>query len=57
MAAIDKASAFDAGAAVGGETLTLHGVQLQMARGELLGICGEVRQGSLPFKVLHQLKP
>lgn len=54
---IGRASAFDAGAAMAGETLTLDGVQLQVARGELLGICGEVRRGSLPFKVLHQLKP
>ena len=43
VAALDKASASDAGAAMGGDTLTLHGVQLQMAKGELLGICGEVR--------------
>ena len=45
-----------AGAAVGEATVTLHGLQLQVARGELLGICGEVRSGMPPFVVHCQLR-
>ena len=32
-----------AGAPGGDEKITLHGLKLQVAQGELLGICGEVR--------------
>ncbi len=49
-----------AGACVGDEKITLHGLKLQVAQGELLGICGEVRPAvflaSLCNIVLHAFK-
>lgn len=44
------------GVAAGEDTVTLHGLRLQVARGELLGICGEVRSSTLSFVVHRQLR-
>ncbi|DBA75192.1 TPA: hypothetical protein ACH3X1_010497 [Trebouxia sp. C0004] len=47
------------GACGGDDNITLHGLKLQVAQGELLGICGEVGSGksSLLAALLGELQP